>query len=65
MSDFVVDTAQVVVFEPLAAFFGELFEQFAQALNVVAVDIEALLQQVAQCTIRIAMVDQLIAELGE
>ena len=44
LSDFVVDTAQVVVFEPLATFFSQLFEQFAQALNVVAVDVETLLQ---------------------
>ena len=64
--DVVVDAAEVVAVEQLAALLAQLVEHLAQALDVAAVAVaEALLQRAPQRRVEIAVVEQIVGELGE
>ena len=64
--DVVVDTAEVVVLECLAALLAQLLEHLAHALQALAVlGLEALLHHASERGVDIAVVEQIVGDLAE
>ena len=66
LGDVVVDAAEVVVLEPLAALLAQLLEQLAHALEPLAVAVlEARLHHPPQGRVEVAVVEQVVGDLAE
>jgi hypothetical protein len=66
LGDLVVDAAEVVLLELLAALLAQLLEQLAHALDALAVAVlEALLHHAPQRGVEVAVVEQVVGDLVE
>ena len=64
LGDLVVDTAEVEVVQALLALLAQLLEHLAQTLDAFAVDVEARLQHPTQRRVDVAVVEEVVVELG-
>ena len=65
LGDVVVDPAKVVLLQPLLAALTELLHHLPQALHLLAIDFEALLEEPPKGGVDIAVVEEIVVHLGE
>ena len=64
--DLVVDATQVMLVETVLSLLAQLFKQFPQALQLVAIAVaHPVLHHLAQCSVDVAVVQQFVGQLVE